>query len=130
MTKKPEHDPQDPKADDMDEGSQPSVAERAKELRNLAIVFEIAPAEDLAGFADLNIPLSTGNLQEFPRPAPDLRAAEQGVEYLRQSVERDSAMLDALAAGREQGLEIPPAFRDHVELYRLNFGTRGGEEDR
>jgi hypothetical protein len=123
MAKKPRRDAQDKRIDETD-GKQPIAAESANELRELAIVFEVAATEGLAGLADLDFPLSTGDLKEFPRPAADLRAAEQGLEYLRESAERVSAMLAALAAAREQGLEVPPTLRAIVEPFVATLRAR------
>jgi hypothetical protein len=67
--------------------------------------------------SELALPLSTGDLREFPRPAPELRAAEQGLEYLKESTQRVSAILAVLAAAQEQGLEIPPVLRATVEPF-------------
>ncbi len=89
-------------------------AESGEELRNTAFLFEVAAGESLA---DLSFPLSTGNLQEFPRPSSELRAAEEGLAILRDSAERVASMLQALAVAREQGREIPPILRAAVEPF-------------
>jgi hypothetical protein len=117
MAKRSGRTPQNTKDNHMDASTQPSTGESATELRDLAIAFEIAATEGLAGLAELEFPLSTGNLKEFPRPVSELRSAEQGLEYLREAAERASAMLAALAAAQEQGLEISPVLRAAVEPF-------------
>jgi hypothetical protein len=117
MEKKPGREPKNAPTEYTAGSTQPSDAESAEELRALAVALEIAATEGLAGVAELQFPLTTGNLQEFPRPAPEGRAAAQGVEYLRDSAQRASAILAALAAAREQGPEIPPVLRATVEPF-------------
>lgn len=117
MEKKPGREPKNVQTDYTDGSTQPSDAESAKELRALAVAFEVAATEGLASLTELEFPLITGNLQEFPRSAPELRAAEQGLEYLSESAERVSAMLAVLAAAREQGLEVPAVLRTTVEPF-------------
>lgn len=113
MEKKPGHEPKNAQTGN----TQPNHVESAEELRALAVAFEVAATEGLAGLSELEFPLSTGDLREFPRPTPELRAAEQGLEYLRESAERASAMLAVLAVAREQGVEIPPVLRATVEPF-------------
>jgi hypothetical protein len=112
MEEKPGRDPKNEQPDDTGGSTQSSDTERGKELRTLAAAFEVEAMATMARLDELQLPLSTGNnLQEFPRPAPQLRAVEEGLEILRESAQRASAALAALAAAREQGLEISPELR-------------------
>jgi hypothetical protein len=99
---------------DMKTDQPTGSAESGEDLRDTAYLLEVAAGESLA---DLSFPLSTGNLQEFPRPSPELRAAEKGLETLQDTAARAVSMLHVLAAAREQGLEIPPVLRAAVERF-------------
>jgi len=92
---------------DANSGS-PLPVEGANELRRLAAAFEVLASENLSGLAGLSVPISTGNLRDFPRPALEFRVAERGLEYLREAVERTSAILETLATAREKGVDVSP----------------------
>jgi hypothetical protein len=61
--------------------------------RDDAVVLQEAAGAAASVLAELETPLTTGDLKDFPRPAGDVRAAQQGMEYLRESFERAGAML-------------------------------------
>lgn len=95
---------------------QPNAARRPGDVyrNDAAILQQAAGAVDTVAvgdvFAELEAlaPLTTGDLKEFPRPSGELRAALQGLEYFRESFERAGAMLYAIGALRDHGVEVNP----------------------
>jgi hypothetical protein len=104
---------------DVDQREQPASERKpGDEFRDDAVALEEAAGAAVSVLAELDAPLTTGNLKEFPRPSADLRAAEQGMEYFRESFERAGAMLYALAAIRDQGSEVDPLLLAAVQPFR------------
>jgi hypothetical protein len=89
----------------------------AEELRNTArfVEEEILPVLD--ELSDVAFPLVAGGAKDFPRPAPEDRAAQQGVEVLREEAEDAVAALHALAVALENELPVSPASRTSVQPY-------------
>lgn len=124
MANEDEQKAQDQSPTDATGGQPLDPFESAKELRELASAVEMVGSEALAGLADLEFPLSTGNLKEFPRAAPELRAAEEGLIHLQDAVQHAAAMLYALAVVREQGQDIPPVLRAAVQPFIVAVRAR------
>jgi hypothetical protein len=100
--------------------------------RDDAVVLQQAAGAVATVLAELEAPLTTGDLKEFPRPPGDVRAAIAGVEYLRESFERAGAMLYAIGAMRDQREEVDPLmlaavkpFTDALRLLRQQHGEAG-----
>jgi len=91
--------------------------ELARELRGAARFFEDIALSAVVSYSDIEFPLRTGDLKEFPRPSTEGEAAKQGLEVLRQSIEEAVAALNALAAALEDGREVPQALLLFVQPY-------------
>jgi len=90
---------------------------RADELRNAARFVEETILDALADFSDITFPLVIGGAKDFPRPAPEGRAAEQGVDVLRKDAEEAVAALYALAAAVDNELPVGPALLTSVQPF-------------
>jgi hypothetical protein len=81
----------------------------AEKLRNTARFVEEQILAALDNLSDVSFPLVAGGAKDFPRPAPEDRAAQQGVEVLREEAEDAVAALHALALALDPELELPGA---------------------
>jgi hypothetical protein len=84
------------------------------ELRNAARFAEEEILDALADLSDVSFPLVVGSAKDFPRPAPEDRAAEQGVDVLREDA---VAALYALATALENDLPVSPALLASVQPF-------------
>jgi hypothetical protein len=64
---------------------------------------------ELDELSDVAFPLVAGGAKDFPRPAPEDRAAQHGVEVLREEAEDAVAALYALAVAMENDLPVSDA---------------------
>jgi hypothetical protein len=110
----------------MDQGkSHENLREYARELEtNLDV---------LAEFADAKFSSVRGGAKDFPRPAPESRAAEQGFDVLRRDIEEAVGALYALAkaqdAAREDDeLNVPPALFGSVQPFIDAFDEAAEQE--
>jgi hypothetical protein len=96
-------------------------------LRQVAHFVEATALDALADYSDISFPLVVGDVKDFPRASAENRAAERGLEALRESTERVAASLYALAAARDHGREVPEALlaplRGYIDAYRANGGA-------
>lgn len=88
-----------------------------RQLRELAQRLESEAGAAVDALSELEFPLVTGDLKNFPRPSGEHRAAEEGVQFLRQSLRGASAALYTLSAAREQGRDVPDILFAAVEPY-------------
>ena len=101
---------------------------KGEDLREVARRVQDTALDALADYSDtISAPLVVGDLRSFPRPSAEDRAAERGLEALRESTEQAVAALYALAAARDQGREVPEALlaplRGYIDAYRANGGA-------
>jgi hypothetical protein len=87
------------------------------ELREVAKFVAETSLEALTAYSELSFPPVVGNLQDFPRPSLEGRAAQQGFVVLREEVEEAVAALHALAAAIDHRLPVPPALQVRVQPY-------------
>jgi hypothetical protein len=88
-----------------------------QKLRQTARFVEGEILADLDELSDVSFPLVAGGAKEFPRPAPEDRAAQQGVEVLREEAEDAAAALYALAVALEKELPVSDALFASVQPY-------------
>jgi hypothetical protein len=88
-----------------------------RQLRELAQRLESEAGAAVDALSELEFPLVTGDLKDFPRPSGEHRAAEEGVKFLRESLNGAAAALYASSAAREQGREAPDILFAAVEPY-------------
>jgi hypothetical protein len=98
----------------------------ARELRDAARFIEMESLDALEDYAEIPRPLVIGNLQFFPRPAPEDRAAEEGFDVLRAQALQAVAVLRALAAVRESGRAVPPALQMMAQPFLLAYRAARG----
>jgi hypothetical protein len=79
----------------------------AQELRQVAEFVENTILETLASYSDISFPLVHGDLKTFPRASAESRAAERGVDVLRQDAEEVVTALHAIAAAMDNDLDVP-----------------------
>jgi hypothetical protein len=87
------------------------------QLRELAQRLEAEAGAAVDTLSELEFPLITGDLKDFPRPSGEHRAAQEGVEFLRESLNGAAAALYTLSVAREQGREVPDILFAVVEPY-------------
>lgn len=87
------------------------------ELRNAARFAEEEILDALADLSDVSFPLVVGGAKDFPRPAPEDQAAEQGVDVLREDAEDAVAALYTLATALENDLPVSPALLASVQPF-------------
>ena len=98
-----------------------------QELRDAArFVYEeiLAQIDELS---DVAFPLVAGGAKDFPRPAPEDRAAQQGVEVLREEAEDAMAALYALAVALENALPVSDALFASVQPFIDAFEAAEGQ---
>jgi hypothetical protein len=98
-----------------------------EELRNTAHFVEEEILDTLADLSDVTFPLVVGGAKDFPRPAPEGRAVDQGVDVLREEAEDAVAALHALATALENELPVPPALRASVDPFIDAFRRAEGQ---
>jgi hypothetical protein len=81
----------------------------ADKLRDTARFVEEKILAALDALSDVSFPLVAGGARRFPRPAPEGRAAERGVEVLRKDAEDAIAALHALAVALDHERELSGA---------------------
>ena len=91
-------------------------------LRNVATVIERRALADLNDVGDFEAVPVVGDMQYFPRAAPEARAAQMGLRLLRERTDEVVAMLYALAeaADRKVPLSESPLLvllRPYIALY-------------
>jgi hypothetical protein len=79
----------------------------AQELRRVAEYVEDTVLETLASYSDISFPLAHGDLKTFPRPSAESRAAQRGIDVLRQDTEEAVTALYAIAAAMDNDLDVP-----------------------
>jgi hypothetical protein len=93
-----------------------------EELRRAARFVEAVGLDAVAQFSQLAFPLAIGGVKDFPRPAPEDRAAREGIGRLRRRLEDAVAELHALASALETGLAVPAVallpVRPYLDAYR------------
>ncbi len=87
-----------------------------QKLRDTARFVEEEILAELDELSDVSFPLVAGGAKDFPRPAPEHRAAEQGVEVLREEAEA-AAALYALAVALENELPVSDALFASVQPF-------------
>jgi hypothetical protein len=98
-----------------------------EKLRNTARFVEEEIVAELDELSDVAFPLVAGGLKDFPRPAPEDRAAERGVEVLREEAEGAAAALYALAVALDNELPVSPALRASVQPFIDAFQAAEGQ---
>jgi hypothetical protein len=88
-----------------------------QQLRQTARFVEEEILAELDELSDVSFPLVAGGAKDFPRPAPEDRAAEQGVEVLREEAQDAAAALYALAVALENDLSVSDALFASVQPY-------------
>jgi hypothetical protein len=88
-----------------------------RKLRETARFVEEEIVAELDELSDVAFPLVAGGAKDFPRPAPEDRAAEQGVEVLREDAEDAVAALYALATALENELPVSDALFASVQPF-------------
>ncbi len=111
-----------------------------REYRDVARFVEETSLDALTAYSEITFTPAIGDLQYFPQPAPDMRAAERGFALLHQQVGEVVAILHALATAAEKKLPIPTVLvvrvRPYVEAFRNrdrpeqngNRADAGGED--
>jgi hypothetical protein len=104
-----------------------------QKLRNTARFVEEEILAELAELSDVSFPLVAGGAKDFPRPAPEDRAAEQGVEVLREEAEDAAAALYALAVALENELPVSDALfasvQPYIDAFQASEGQSSTSED-
>jgi hypothetical protein len=77
--------------------------------------------------SDVAFPLIAGGAKDFPRPAPEDRAAQQGAEVLREEAEAAAATLYALAVALENDLLVSDALFASVQPFIDAFEAAEGQ---
>jgi len=86
-------------------------------LRDTARFVEEEILAELDELSDVAFPLVAGGAKDFPRPAPEDRAAQQGVEVLREEAEDTVSALYALAVALENDLPVSDAWFASVQPF-------------
>ena len=86
-------------------------------LRAVARYLEDDVLAVLISYADITFPPAVGNLQYFPRAAPDDQAAARGREVLESQIVDAVAALYALAVAIERNLPVPPVLLVSLQPY-------------
>ena len=87
------------------------------ELREVAKFVMETSLEALQAYSEISFPPVVGNLQNFPRPSLEGRAAQQGFGVLREEVEEAVAALYALAAAIDNRLPVPLPLQVRLQPY-------------
>jgi|Tabmets5t2r1_1033131.scaffolds.fasta_scaffold82867_2 hypothetical protein len=99
-----------------------------EELRQAARFVEAVALGAVAESSLLAFPLALGGVKDFPRPAPDGRAALDGVRRLRRQLEEAVAELHAVASALEAGLPVPPVVLTPAGPYLDAYRAAAPEE--
>ena len=109
-------------ANRSDKDEQAIADTTADELRRAARYIEAVGLDGVAQLSQLVFPLQIGGLKEFARPAPEDRAALEGIRRLTRHIEGATTELHAIASAVEAGLPVPPILltpvRPYLEAYR------------
>ncbi len=98
-----------------------------QDLRDIARFVEEKILAELDELSDVAFPLVAGGAKDFPRPAPEDRTAEQGVEVLREDAEDAVAALYALATALENELPASDALFASVQPFIEAFEAAEGQ---
>jgi hypothetical protein len=104
-----------------------------REYREAARFIENAALEAFTFYSEISLTPVVGDLQYFPRPTAEARAAERGLLLLREQADEVVATLYALAAAAEQSAAengpppVPLVLRLLVLPYVEAFRKRGQE---
>jgi hypothetical protein len=111
----------------------------AEKLRDTARFVEEEILATLDDLSDVSYPLVVGGAKQFPRPAPEDRAAERGVELLRKDAEDAVAALHALAVALDPELELrgvpallaalQPSVQPFIDAFQASEGQSSTSED-
>lgn len=103
------------------------------ELREVAKFVEETSLDALTSYVELSFPPVVGDMQNFPRSAPEERAAVRGFDVLREEVEATVAVLYALAVASENRLPVPITLQVRVEpfinMFRIQREQQAAERD-
>jgi hypothetical protein len=88
-----------------------------EKLRDTARFVNEEILAELDELSDVAFPLVAGGAKDFPRPAPEDRAAQQGAEVLREEAEEAAAALYALAVAMENELPVSEALLASVQPF-------------
>jgi hypothetical protein len=97
-----------------------------QKLRDTARFVNEEILAELDELSDVAFPLVAGGAKDFPRPAPEDRAAQQGVEVLREEAEDAAAALYALAVALENELPVSDALFASVQPFIDAFEAAEG----
>jgi hypothetical protein len=98
-----------------------------QKLRQTARFVEEEILAELDELSDVSFPLVAGGAKDFPRPAPEDRAAQQGAEILREEAEDAAASLYALAVALENELPVSDALFASVQPFIDAFEGAEGQ---
>jgi len=88
-----------------------------QKLRDTARFVNEEILAELDELSDVAFPLVAGGAKDFPRLAPEDRAAQQGAEVLREEAEAAAAALYALAVAMENALPVSAALFASVQPF-------------